>query len=69
MDFAVYLLQICFGLNPEEAPARMLRIHNAAVAECGSYPREISARKVAEVLALARGCDRPLRCASAALER
>jgi ATP-dependent Clp protease adaptor protein ClpS len=62
MEFVVHVLEDVFGLDPEEAMRRMLRIHKDGSGACGSYPRAEAEQKVTGVRALARERKFPLQC-------
>ncbi|NQY82936.1 MAG: ATP-dependent Clp protease adapter ClpS [Alphaproteobacteria bacterium] len=62
MDFVVHVLAYIFHKSTEEAITLMLQVHHQGQVMCGVYPYEIAETKVAQVTALAREEQHPLRC-------
>lgn len=62
MDFVVEVLQTIFGMDFERANQVMLKVHQEGSAVCGIYPKDLAETKVAQVVALARRHEHPLRC-------
>jgi ATP-dependent Clp protease adaptor protein ClpS len=62
MDFVVAVLQIVFAMNREQATQVMFRVHRDGMGVCGTYSREVAARKVDQVVAMAREHQHPLQC-------
>ena len=62
MEFVVYVLQSIFHLPESEAVQIMLHVHKNGMGVAGVYPHEIAETRVAQVEALAREHEYPLRC-------
>lgn len=62
MEFVVYVLQSIFRLSETEAVQIMLHVHKNGMGVAGVYPRQIAETRVAQVEALAREYEYPLRC-------
>ncbi len=62
MDFVVVVLQTVFAMSREKATQVMLQIHREGMGVCGTYTREVAARKVDQVLDFARKYQHPLQC-------
>lgn len=62
MEFVVYVLQ-CVFQRPETAAVQiMLHVHQHGIGVAGVYPHQIAETRVAQVEALAREHEYPLRC-------
>lgn len=61
-EFVVWLLEVVFHKNAEDAMRIMLHVHNNGVGVCGVYTYEVAETKVAQVLELARRNEHPLQC-------
>ena len=62
MDFVVQVLQKFFAMDQERATQIMLKVHVEGRGVCGTYPRDVAATKVAQVVAYARENQHPLAC-------
>ena len=62
MDFVVEILVLIFKIEPGQAQAIMLQIHNEGRAVCGVFPFDIAESKLEQVEALAASQEYPLRC-------
>ncbi|NDU86500.1 MAG: ATP-dependent Clp protease adapter ClpS [Ferrovum sp.] len=62
MDFVVEVLEQIFSLGREAAVRVMLRVHTEGRGVCGTYPRDIAATRVSQVVNLAREAQHPLQC-------
>jgi len=62
MEFVVYVLQSVFHRSESDAVQIMLHVHKNGVGVAGVYTREVAETKVAQVEALARDHEFPLRC-------
>lgn len=62
MDFVVLVLQKFFSMDREHATRIMLKVHMEGRGICGTYPRDVAATKVGQVLAFARENQHPLVC-------
>lgn len=62
MEFVVYVLEGIFRLPEAEAVQIMLHVHKNGMGVAGVYPREIAETRMAQVEALARDHEYPLRC-------
>ena len=62
MDFVIHVLQKFFAMDQERATQIMLKVHVEGRGVCGTYPRDVAATKVAQVVAYARENQHPLAC-------
>ena len=62
MEFVVYVLQSVFHRSETEAVQIMLHVHKSGIGVAGVYTYEVAETRVAEVEALARQHEFPLRC-------
>ncbi|MCB1959677.1 MAG: ATP-dependent Clp protease adapter ClpS [Rhodocyclaceae bacterium] len=62
MDFVVNVLQSFFAMDRERATRVMLQVHTEGRGECGTFPKDIAATKVEQVIAHARQHQHPLAC-------
>jgi ATP-dependent Clp protease adaptor protein ClpS len=62
MEFVVFVLQSIFQRAETEAVQIMLHVHKNGMGVAGVYTREIAETRVAQVEALAREHEFPLRC-------
>ncbi len=62
MEFVVYVLQGIFHHSEAEAMQIMLHVHKNGVGVAGVYTREVAETRIAQVEALARSHEFPLRC-------
>jgi ATP-dependent Clp protease adaptor protein ClpS len=62
MEFVVFVLQSIFQRPNPEAVQIMLHVHKNGKGVAGVYPHEIAETRVAQVEALAREFEFPLRC-------
>jgi len=62
MEFVVFILQGIFHHSESEAMQIMLHVHKNGVGVAGVYTREIAETRIAQVEALARKHEYPLRC-------
>lgn len=62
MDFVVYVLMTIFHRSEAEAVRIMLHVHHNGIGVAGVYPREVAEMRIAQVEALARQHEYPLRC-------
>jgi len=62
MDFVVYVLRTIFHRPEAEAVRIMLNVHRNGVGVAGVYTYEVAETKIAQVEALARQHEFPLRC-------
>jgi len=62
MEFVVWVLQEVFHHDEAAALQIMLHVHRSGIGVAGVYPREIAETRVAQVEALARRHEYPLRC-------
>jgi len=62
MEFVVFVLQSIFQRPNSEAVQIMLHVHKNGRGVAGLYPHEIAETRVAQVEALARQFEFPLRC-------
>ena len=62
LDFVIHVLQKCFAMDQERATQIMLKVHVEGRGVCGTYPRDVAATKVAQVVAYARENQHPLAC-------
>jgi ATP-dependent Clp protease adaptor protein ClpS len=62
MEFVVWVLQEVFHHDEPSALQIMLHVHRTGIGVAGVYSREIAETRVAQVEALARRHEFPLRC-------
>ena len=62
MEFVVYVLQGIFHHSEADAMQIMLHVHKNGIGVAGVYTREIAETRIAQVEALARQHEYPLRC-------
>ena len=62
MDFVIHVLQKFFAMDQERATQIMLKVHMEGRGVCGTYPRDVAATKVTQVVAYARENQHPLAC-------
>lgn len=62
MEFVVFVLQGIFHHSESEAMQIMLHVHKHGLGVAGVYTREIAETRIAQVEALARKHEYPLRC-------
>jgi ATP-dependent Clp protease adaptor protein ClpS len=62
MEFVVFVLQGIFHHSEAEAMQIMLHVHKHGSGVAGVYTREIAETRIAQVEALARTHEYPLRC-------
>jgi ATP-dependent Clp protease adaptor protein ClpS len=62
MEFVVFVLQGIFHHSESEAMQIMLHVHKHGVGVAGVFTREIAETRIAQVEALARHHEYPLRC-------
>ena len=62
MEFVVFVLQGIFHHSEAEAMQIMLHVHKHGIGVAGVYTREIAETRIAQVEALARTHEYPLRC-------
>lgn len=62
MEFVVFVLQGIFHHSESEAMQIMLHVHKNGFGVAGVYTREIAETRIAQVEALARKHEYPLRC-------
>lgn len=62
MEFVVYVLMAIFHRTETEAVRIMLHVHHNGIGVAGVYSREVAETRVAQVDALARQHEYPLRC-------
>ena len=62
MEFVVYILQHVFQRDESEAVQIMLHVHKNGAGVAGVYTYEVAETRVAQVDALARQHEFPLRC-------
>ena len=62
MEFVVFILQGIFHHSESEAMQIMLHVHKHGIGVAGVYTREIAETRIAQVEALARQHEYPLRC-------
>ena len=62
MEFVVYILQGIFHRNEADAVQIMLHVHKNGIGVAGVYSYEVAETRVAQVEALAREHEFPLRC-------
>jgi len=62
MEFVVYVLQVIFRKDFEEAKQIMLHVHQKGMGVCGIYPLDVAESKTNQVLDLAKANEHPLQC-------
>ena len=62
MEFVVFILQSIFHRSETEAVQIMLHVHKNGIGVAGVYTYEIAETRIAQVDALARQHEFPLRC-------
>ena len=62
MEFVVFVLQGIFHRSEAEAVQIMLHVHKSGLGVAGVYSYEIAETRIAQVEALARQHEFPLRC-------
>jgi ATP-dependent Clp protease adaptor protein ClpS len=62
MEFVVWVLQAVFHHDETAATQIMLHVHRNGMGVAGVYTREVAETRVAQVEALAREHEFPLRC-------
>ena len=62
MEFVVYILQGVFHHSETDAVQIMLHVHKHGIGVAGVYTYEVAETRVAQVEALAREHEYPLRC-------
>jgi ATP-dependent Clp protease adaptor protein ClpS len=62
MEFVVYVLQGIFHRSETDAMQIMLHVHQNGIGVAGVYTREVAESRIAQVEALARSHEFPLRC-------
>jgi ATP-dependent Clp protease adaptor protein ClpS len=62
MEFVVFILQGIFHHSETDAMQIMLHVHKNGVGVAGVYTREVAETRIAQVEALARKHEFPLRC-------
>jgi ATP-dependent Clp protease adaptor protein ClpS len=62
MEFVVFILMSVFHRSETDAVQIMLHVHKNGLGVAGVYTREVADTKVAQVEALAREHEFPLRC-------
>jgi ATP-dependent Clp protease adaptor protein ClpS len=62
MEFVVFVLQGVFHHSEADAMQIMLHVHKNGMGVAGVYTREIAETRIAQVEALARKHEYPLRC-------
>ena len=62
MDFVIHVLQKFFAMDQERATQIMFKVHMEGRGVCGTYPRDVAATKVTQVVAYARENQHPLAC-------
>ena len=62
MEFVVYVLQGIFHHSEADAMQIMLHVHKNGIGVAGVYTREVAETRIAQVEALARRHEYPLRC-------
>ncbi len=62
MDFVIVVLQKFFSKDREQATRIMLKVHKEGMGVCGTYPKDLAATKVEQVVAFARQHQHPLAC-------
>ena len=62
MEFVVWVLQAVFNHDETTATQIMLHVHRTGIGVAGVYPRDVAETRVAQVDALAKENEFPLRC-------
>ena len=62
MEFVVFVLQSIFHRSEAEAVQIMLHVHRNGIGVAGVYSHEVAETRIAQVEALARRDEFPLRC-------
>jgi ATP-dependent Clp protease adaptor protein ClpS len=62
MEFVVWVLQAVFHHDETTATQIMLHVHRTGIGVAGVYSREVAETRTAQVEALAREHEFPLRC-------
>ena len=62
MEFVVFVLQAIFHHDETKAVQIMLHVHKSGIGVAGVYTREVAESRIAQVEALARAHEYPLRC-------
>ncbi len=62
MEFVVYVLQLVFSMQEQQATSVMLLVHQSGKGICGTFTREIAEMKVNDVLGVAKKYGHPLHC-------
>ena len=62
MEFVVFILMSIFHRSETDAVQIMLHVHKNGIGVAGVYTREVAETRVAQVEALAREHEFPLRC-------
>jgi ATP-dependent Clp protease adaptor protein ClpS len=62
MEFVVWVLQAVFHHDETTATQIMLHVHRTGIGVAGVYSRDVAETRVAQVDALAREHEFPLRC-------
>jgi ATP-dependent Clp protease adaptor protein ClpS len=62
MEFVVFILQAIFHRSEGEAVQIMLHVHRNGIGVAGVYTYEVAETRIAQVEALARQHEFPLRC-------
>lgn len=62
MEFVVWVLQAVFHHDETSATEIMLHVHRTGIGVAGVYSREVAETRVAQVDALAKEHEFPLRC-------
>ena len=62
MDFVVFVLEMIFNKNSDDANNIMMSIHQKGGAICGAYPRAIAETKIVQVTQMSEDSEYPLKC-------
>ncbi len=62
MEFVVSVLQKFFNMNQDTATRVMLKVHTEGKGVCGTFPKDVAATKVEQVLKFAKQYEHPLQC-------
>ncbi len=62
MEFVIWVLQVLFAKNENEATTIMLQVHHEGRGVCGAYPLGIARSKADRVCGLAERQGYPLQC-------